>query len=119
MQSLLDQVGGSRIVNRTVSEFYQAIGRHLSSFESCDHKKQQSRQARFLNHALSAQPEPIHSARASFLAQGLDSPLFGALLEFIEARLIELGFTCQLSRRLVETAGDLYLSCEQDLSIAC
>lgn len=119
MQSLLDQVGGTQVVNRTVGEFYQALGRHLSVFETCDHNKQQNRQARFLNHALSAQPEPVHSARASFLAQGLNPTLFEALLEFVEARLVELGFSRHLSNHLVATAGDLYYSCDQDLSIAC
>jgi len=119
MNSLLDQVGGTQVVNRTVDEFYRAIGRHLSSLESCDHRKQQSRQARFLNHALSAQPEPVRSSRASFLARGLNPALFEAMLEYLEARLVELGFPWQLSSHLVETAGSLYDNCEQDLSIAC
>ncbi|WP_323843918.1 hypothetical protein [Microbulbifer magnicolonia] len=119
MNSLFEQVGGAQFVNRTVSEFYQAIGRHLSAFEACDHQKQQSRQALFLNHALSLQPEPVRSSRASFLARGLNPNLFEALLEYLEARLLELGFSWQLSRQLVEAAGNLYGSCEQDLSIAC
>ncbi|MFC6635383.1 hypothetical protein [Microbulbifer taiwanensis] len=119
MKSLLDQVGGAQVVNRTVGEFYQAIGRHLSSFEACDHQKQQNRQAQFLNHAFSSQPEPVRSSRASFLARGLNPALFEALLEYLEARLVELGFSWQLSNHLVETAGNLYGDCEQDLSIAC
>lgn len=119
MTNLLDQVGGTQFVNRTVGEFYQAIGRQLSSFEACDHQKQQSRQAQFLTHALSTQPEPVRSSRASFLARGLNPALFEALLEYIEARLLELGFSWQLSNHLVETAGRLYDNCEADLSIAC
>lgn len=119
MDNLLDQIGGARFVNRTVSEFYQAIGRHLSQFEACDHQKQQTRQAQFLNHALSSQAEPVRSSRASFLARGLNPTLFEAMLEFLEARLVELGFSWQLSSQLVETAGTLYQDCEEDLSIAC
>ncbi|AMX02753.1 globin family protein [Microbulbifer thermotolerans] len=119
MKCLLDQVGGTQFVNQTVSEFYQVIGRQLSSFEACDHKKQQSRQAQFINHALSAQPEPVLSHRANFLARGLNPALFEALLEYIEARLLELGFSWQLSKQLVKTAGGLYDRCEQHLSIAC
>jgi hypothetical protein len=61
----------------------------------------------------------VHSARASFLAQGLNPTLFEALLEFVEARLIELGFSYQLSNCLVEAAGELYSNCDQELSIAC
>ncbi|WP_250463987.1 hypothetical protein [Microbulbifer litoralis] len=119
MSNLLDQVGGSRFINRTVAEFYQAIGRHLSQFETSDHGKQQTRQAQFLNHALSSQPEPVRSSRASFLARGLNPTLFEAMLEFLELRLVELGFSCQLSTQLVETAGSLYQDCEEDLCIAC
>lgn len=119
MSSLLDQVGGAQVVNRTVSEFYQAIGHHLSSFESCDHRKQQSRQAQFLNHVLSSHPEPVHSGRAGFLARGLNPTLFGALLDYLEARLVELGVSWQLSSQLVQTAGNLYGNSEADLSIAC
>ena len=119
MSSLLEQVGGASVVNRTVGEFYQAIGRHLTQFESCDHRKQQIRQSQFLNHAFSSQPEPVRSSRASFLARGLNPALFEALLEYVEARLIELGFSIQLSSCLIETAGDLYDNCEQDLFIAC
>lgn len=119
MDSLLEQVGGTQIVNRTVSEFYQTIGRHLSAFETSDHRKQESRQAQFLSLALSSQPESVRTSRAGFLAQGLNPTLFEALLEYFEARLVELGFTSQLSSHLTETAGNLYDSCEQDLSIAC
>lgn len=119
MNNLLDQVGGTGFVNRTVGEFYQAIGRHLSQFETCDHRKQQTRQAQFLNHALSSQQEPVRSSRASFLARGLNPTLFEAMLEFLEARLIELGFSLKLSSQLVETAGNLYQDCEEDLGIAC
>ncbi|WP_346839660.1 hypothetical protein [Microbulbifer sp. SAOS-129_SWC] len=119
MDSLLEQVGGTPVVNRTVGEFYRAIGRHLTPYESCDHQKQQVRQAQFLNHAFSSQPEPVRSSRASFLARGLNPALFEALLEYVGARLIELGFSFQFSSHLVETAGDLYEHCEQDLFIAC
>lgn len=119
MNSLLDQVGGSQFVNSTVNEFYQAIGRHLSPSDTCDHHKQQTRQAQFLSHALSSQPEPVRSSRASFLARGLNPALFEALLEFVEARLLELGFSWQLSNHLVKTAGSLYEDCEQELNIAC
>lgn len=119
MNSLLDQVGGAQFVNRTVSEFYQAIGRQLTSYDIGEHRKQQSRQAQFLSHALSIQPEPDRSSRASFLAKGLNPALFDALLEYLEARMLELGFSWQLSTHLVETASRLYGGCEQDLSIAC
>lgn len=119
MKNLLDQVGGVKFVNHTVNEFYEAIGQHLSSYETCDHRKQQSRQAQFLNHALSVQPEPDRSSRASFLARGLNPALFDALLEYLEERLVELGLPWQLSTDLVRTASSLYGGCEQDLSIAC
>ena len=119
MNSLLDQVGGAQVVNRTVDEFYRVIGRHLSELESGEYTKQQSRQAQFLTHALSRHAEPVRSSRASFLAKGLNPTLFQALLEYLEGRLIELGFSCDLSTILVEAADELFHYCEQDLSIAC
>lgn len=119
MTTLLNQVGGSRFVHETVAEFYSAIGQHLSEQDSHDHHKQQNRQAQFLNHALSETPEPVRSSRASFLARGLNPALFEALLEFLEARLAELGFSCQLSSALMESASNLYSDCDPDLSIAC
>ncbi|WP_237068282.1 hypothetical protein [Microbulbifer guangxiensis] len=119
MTTLLDRVGGTRFVNDTVAEFYTAIGRHLSDQDRCDHHKQQSRQAQFLNHALSEPPEPVRSSRASFLARGLNPTLFEALLEFLEARLTELGFSCQLSSALMESASNLYSDCDPELAIAC
>ncbi|WP_236250376.1 hypothetical protein [Microbulbifer sp. ALW1] len=118
-QGILQQLGGRQFVDDTVGEFYQAIGKYLAPQDTEDHGKQRNRQAQFLNHALSAQPEPIHSARASFLARGLNPALFEALLEYLEARLLELGFSPCFSQQLVTTASDLYDSCEAPLSIAC
>ena len=119
MESMLEQMGGREFVQNTVDEFYQAIGKHLSATDSCGHHKQSSRQAQFLNHILAAEPEPTHSARASFLARGLNPTLFDALLEFLQARLEELGFCPTLSRKLVRIAGDHYDNSCQPLSIAC
>ncbi|SDK26959.1 hypothetical protein [Microbulbifer yueqingensis] len=118
MSNLLEQVGGAPVVDRTVAEFYQSIGRHLSSFESCDHHKQEVRQSRFLNTALGSEPGPVRADRARFLARGLNRPLFEALLEFLQPRLVELGVPRQLSSDLVEAAEDLYGTCETGLSLA-
>ncbi|MCO1333272.1 hypothetical protein MO867_02860 [Microbulbifer sp. OS29] len=119
MESLLDQVGGAKFVNRTVSEFYGAISHHLSTYETCDFRKQLSRQAQFLNHALSTTPEPDRTSRASFLARGLNPELFDAMLDYFEGQLLELGYPSELCSHLVSTASGLYGGCEQDLSIAC
>lgn len=119
MQNLLEQMGGRAFVRNTVDEFYQAIGKHLTAADTADHGKQSSRQAQFLNHVLAAEPEPTHSARAAFLARGLDPTLFEALLEFLQARLEELGFSPNFSRNLVRAAGDYYDNSDQPLSIAC
>ncbi|WP_295801881.1 hypothetical protein [uncultured Microbulbifer sp.] len=119
MQNLLEQLGGREFVQHTVDEFYQVIGKHLSAEDSSDHGKQSSRQAQFLNHVLSGQPEPMHSARASFLARGLNPTLFEAMLEFLQARLEELGFCPNFSHNLVRTAGDYYGDSDLQLSIAC
>ena len=119
MQNLLEQMGGREFVQHTVDEFYQAIGKHLTAVDTVDHGKQSSRQAQFLSHVLAAEPEPTHSARATFLAQGLNPTLFEALLEFLQGRLEELGFCPKFSRHLVSTAGDYYDNSDQALSIAC
>lgn len=119
MQNMLEQMGGREFVQSTVDEFYQAIGKHLSAMDSCDHHKQSSRQAQFLNHVLAAEPEPTHSARASFLARGLNPTLFDALLEFLQARLEELGFCPNFSHNLVRIAGDHYDNSGQPMPIAC
>lgn len=119
MQSLLDEMGGHQFVRRTVNEFYQAVGKYLAPSDSYDHDKQSNRQAQFLTHALSAQPEPVYSARASFLARGLNPALFEALLEYLHARMEELGFCPDFSNKLLRTAGELYESCDEPLSMAC
>lgn len=118
MNNLLEQIGGTPVVDRTVAEFYQCIGRHLSSFESCDHHKQQARQSQFLNTALGHGSEPLREGRARFLARGLNRPLFEALLEFLQPRLVELGVPRRVSSQLVEAAEDLYGTCDADLSLA-
>ncbi|MFV8783092.1 hypothetical protein ACNKU7_11765 [Microbulbifer sp. SA54] len=118
MSSLLDEMGGHQFVHRTVCEFYQAIGKHLAPSDSSDHAKQNSRQVQFLSHALSAQPEPVYSSRASFLAQGLNPALFEALLEYLQARLEELEMSPDLSDKLVRTVGELYENCDEPLSMA-
>ncbi|MEX2962076.1 hypothetical protein [Microbulbifer sp. TYP-18] len=119
MNNLLDQVGGTQVVNQTVKEFFQVIGRQCTELEFADYCKQCNRQAQFVNHALSPQPEPVRLSRASFLARGLNPPLFEALLEYLEGRLIELGFTCELSSGLVETTDELFRRCDQKLPAAC
>lgn len=118
-QGLLAGLGGRQFLSRTVGEFYQAIGKYMSSEDSAEHDKQHSRQAQFLTHALAGEPEPTHSARACFLARGLNPALFEALLEFLDARLLELGFTPAMSDQLVRTATDLFDRCDEPLSIAC
>ena len=118
-EGLLAQLGGRRFVQETVGEFYQAIGKYLTEDDCAEHEKQQSRQAQFLAHALSGQPDPLYSARARFLARGLNSMLFEALLEFFEARLLEMGFPVAISDRLVRTVSALYDNSQEPLSIAC
>ncbi|QHQ40778.1 hypothetical protein GTQ55_07505 [Microbulbifer hydrolyticus] len=112
-------MGGRQFVNDIVSDFYRAIGKYLTDDDSADHDKQQSRQAQFLSHALSGQPEPVYTARANFLARGLNPMLFEALLEYFEARLLEMGFSAATCDRLVRTASKLYDNCQEPLSIAC
>lgn len=118
MSSLLEQAGGGQLLRRMVSEFYLAIGKHLSDFETSEHMKQKSRQTKFLNHAFTSQSEPMHHDRASFLAQGLNPALFTALLEYIQARLAELGHSTHFSAKFVKIAESLYESCTHPLSIA-
>ncbi|MFD1217905.1 MULTISPECIES: hypothetical protein [Microbulbifer] len=119
MQSLLEQVGGHSLINRTVAEFYQVIGKHLSDFESGDHERQCSRQAQFLLNALSHNSEALRSGRANFLARGLNPDLFESLLEYLEGRLAELGFSPAFSEALVRTVSDLYNGSDEPLAIAC
>lgn len=118
-RGLLGRLGGRQFVNQTVSEFYQAIGKYLAPEDSADHGKQVSRQSQFLIHALSSHPEPMHSARASFLAQGLNPALFEALLEYLEALLLQEGYPAKFSSKLVGAAGDLFQRCEEPQPIAC
>lgn len=115
----LAQLGGRQFVQDTVSEFYHAIGKYLTADDCAEHEKQQSRQTQFLSHALSGQPEPMYSARASFLARGLNPLLFEALLEYFEARLQEKGCPAALGDQLVLTASRLYDNSQEPLSIAC
>ncbi|WGL17388.1 hypothetical protein PVT68_03600 [Microbulbifer bruguierae] len=117
--AVLQLLGGRQFVDHTVAEFYQAVGKYLAPDDISEHGKQQSRQAQFLSHALSELPEPTHTARARFLARGLNPPLFEAMLEFLDGRLQELGFSPQFRARLVESTSALYDRCEEPLSIAC
>ncbi|WP_237060735.1 hypothetical protein [Microbulbifer sediminum] len=119
MSNLLDQIGGTSVINRIITEFYQALGRHLSTYEACDHRKQQARQVRFISNALADSPEPVRSSRARFLARGLNGPLFEALLEYLQPRLVELGIPQSTSSDLVETTEGLYDHCDAGLSLAC
>ena len=116
---LLCVIGGREFVHQLVAEFYHAIGKYLSPDDTAEHNKQIGRQAQFLAHALTEQAEPVRSDRASFLARGLNQALFEALLEYFEARLMELGFTASFSGQLVRTASDLYDQSATPLSIAC
>ncbi|WP_242523830.1 hypothetical protein [Microbulbifer salipaludis] len=116
---LLAQLGGRHFIQETVCEFYHAIGKHLVAEDCMDHGKQRTRQAQFLSHALSDQPEPLRSARASFLARGMNPALFEALLEYFEGRLLELGFPAAICDRVVRTASHLYDNSQEPLSIAC
>ncbi|MCQ3830526.1 hypothetical protein HXX02_13850 [Microbulbifer elongatus] len=117
--TLLDIIGGRVFVDQLVTEFYQAIGKYLSSEDTSEHGKQTTRQAQFISHALAEQAEPVHSARASFLARGLNPALFEGLMEYFEARLLELGFSPSFGGQLVRTVTDLYDRSETPLSIAC
>ncbi|WP_237061733.1 MULTISPECIES: hypothetical protein [Microbulbifer] len=119
MSNLLDQIGGTAVLHRTVTEFYQALGRHLSTDDARDHCKQQARQAQFISNALAGSPEPVRSSRARFLARGLNGPLFEALLEYLQPRLVELGIPHSVSSDLVEAAEGLYDHCDAHLSLAC
>ncbi|HEY8569765.1 hypothetical protein [Microbulbifer sp.] len=118
-QGLLARLGGRQFLNQTVAEFYQAIGKYMAPEDSADHHKQQSRQAQFLGHALAGEPEPTYSARASFLARGLNPALFEAMLEYLEARFLELGFSSAICDQLVRTTSELLGRGEEPLSIAC
>ena len=118
-KGLLARLGGRQFVQDTVIEFYHAIGKHLTADDCEDHEKQQNRQAQFLSHALSGQPDPMYTARASFLARGLNPILFEALLEYFEARLLEMGFPETMGDQLVHTASRLYDNSQEPLSIAC
>lgn len=118
-EGLLAQLGGRQFVQDTVEEFYHAIGKYLTADDCVDHEKQQGRQAQFLSHALSGQPDPLHAARASFLARGLNPVLFEALLEYFEARLQEMDLPQTIGDRLVHIASTLYDNSQEPLSIAC
>ncbi|WOX05356.1 globin family protein [Microbulbifer pacificus] len=116
---LLARLGGRQFLNQTVAEFYQAIGKYMAPEDAADHDKQHSRQAQFLSHALAGESEPTYSARANFLARGLNPALFEALLEYLEARLLELGFSSAICDQLVRTTSNLLGRGEEPLSIAC
>lgn len=115
---LLGMIGGRVFVTELVADFYQAIGQFMASEDVADHQKQQSRQAQFLCHALAEQAEPVYSSRAHFLAQGLSTALFEALLEYFEGHLVELGYPAAFSDQLTRTAGDLYARSHVQRAIA-
>ncbi|WP_233998968.1 hypothetical protein [Microbulbifer pacificus] len=118
-QGIISHLGGRQFLSQTVGEFYQAVGKYMASEDCVEHDKQRSRQAQFLHHALAEESEPTYSARASFLARGLNPALFEALLEYLEARLLELGCSSTICDQLVRTVSTLFDRCDDPMSIAC
>ncbi|GMG88336.1 hypothetical protein [Biformimicrobium ophioploci] len=118
MESLLENVGGPEAIDQTVGKFYQAVGRHLCEEDTTEHSKQQSRQSKFLIHALSPPSDKLHRERAGFLARGLNPFLFDALLEYLEGFFIERGVCADRSSRIIDRITALFYAEEQRLAMA-
>ena len=101
--SLFEQLGGEAAVDAAVEVFYKKVledHRIYRFFDNVDMEKQAAKQKAFLTMAFGGPShysgKDLRAGHAKLVKMGLDDSHFNAVLENLEATLIELGVEQEL-----------------------
>ncbi|MEI8235920.1 MAG: group 1 truncated hemoglobin [Methylococcaceae bacterium] len=116
--SLFEQLGGEAAVDAAVEVFYKKVledHRIYRFFDNVDMEKQAAKQKAFLTMAFGGPShysgKDLRAGHAKLVKMGLDDSHFNAVLENLEATLIELG----VEQELVEQVNALAETTRHDV----
>ncbi|MBV5301810.1 MAG: group 1 truncated hemoglobin [Methylococcales bacterium] len=116
--SLFEQLGGEAAVDAAVDVFYKKVledHRIYRFFDNVDMEKQAAKQKAFLTMAFGGPShysgKDLRAGHAKLVKMGLDDSHFNAVLENLEATLIELG----VEKELVEQVNALAETTRHDV----
>ncbi len=116
--SLFEQLGGEAAVDAAVEVFYKKVledHRIYRFFDNVDMEKQAAKQKAFLTMAFGGPShysgKDLRAGHAKLVKMGLDDSHFNAVLENLEATLIELG----VEQALVEQVNALAETTRHDV----
>jgi hemoglobin len=116
--SLFEQLGGEAAVDAAVEVFYKKVledHRIYRFFDNVDMEKQAAKQKAFLTMAFGGPShysgKDLRAGHAKLVKMGLDDSHFNAVLENLEATLIELG----VEKELVEQVNALAETTRHDV----
>ncbi len=116
--SLFEQLGGEAAVDAAVEVFYKKVledHRIYRFFDNVDMEKQAAKQKAFLTMAFGGPShysgKDLRAGHAKLVKMGLDDSHFNAVLENLEATLIELG----VEQELVEQVNVLAETTRHDV----
>ncbi len=116
--SLFEQLGGEAAVDAAVEVFYKKVledHRIYRFFDNVDMEKQAAKQKAFLTMAFGGPShysgKDLRAGHAKLVKMGLDDSHFNAVLENLEAPLIELG----VEKELVEQVNALAETTRHDV----
>ena len=116
--SLFEQLGGEAAVDAAVEVFYKKVledHRIYRFFDNVDMEKQAAKQKAFLTMAFGGPSDysgkDLRAGHAKLVKMGLDDSHFNAVLENLEATLIELG----VEKELVEQVNALAETTRHDV----
>ncbi len=116
--SLFEQLGGEAAVDAAVDVFYKKVledHRIYRFFDNVDMEKQAAKQKAFLTMAFGGpnhySGKDLRAGHAKLVKMGLDDSHFNAVLENLEATLIELG----VEKELVEQVNALAETTRHDV----
>ncbi len=116
--SLFEQLGGEAAVDAAVDVFYKKVledHRIYRFFDNVDMEKQAAKQKAFLTMAFGGPSDysgkDLRAGHAKLVKMGLDDSHFNAVLENLEATLIELG----VEKELVEQVNALAETTRHDV----
>jgi hemoglobin len=116
--SLFEQLGGEAAVDAAVDVFYKKVledHRIYRFFDNVDMEKQAAKQKAFLTMAFGGPShysgKDLRAGHAKLFKMGLDDSHFNAVLENLEATLIELG----VEKELVEQVNALAETTRHDV----
>ena len=116
--SLFEQLGGEAAVDAAVDVFYKKVledHRIYRFFDNVDMEKQAAKQKAFLTMAFGGPShysgKDLRAGHAKLVKMGLDDSHFNAVLENLEATLIELG----VEQELVEQVNALAETTRHDV----